>query len=324
MLQLFRRQKSDLRQAIDGFLRDQPSDAPIRAVLTSDEIEERLTAFDRKDRRALRKQRRYWQAARIARWAGIFGLIVVPLDLLPIQQWLPRFIPYGLHALALTLTFLAVILLGLRRSMVQWKQARVAAERLRAEVFGAVLKAGAAAEALPQALACFTAAHLDWQMSFFEKRIAELPARIKRELKRTTPFRLVGMALSVVAACFGAVVLVKLAVDYGLPLPYLSLLRDWLTVPDVSLWQHGFKATAWSLLAFAGARLLSHEDVSNAALYPWAKDELQLLKDSQLPQAERAAAVGDLDAVVAFQAKVQKILDTEHRVWAEDGLYHGR
>jgi hypothetical protein len=59
-----------------------------------------------------------------------------------------------------------------------------------------------------------------------------------------------------------------------------------------------------------------YEDLSSAALYPWARAELERLDTEELKAAQAAAARGDAAAVQAFCAKVQRIFDTEHGVWA--------
>jgi hypothetical protein len=311
----FPRKKSDLEQAVWMYLQTVPAEAPIRKVLASAEIRQQLAAFDRADHTALRQQRRYWQAGWLARLAALLGVLLVPIELLPLERWLPPWSPMavnGLRGLTLLLTFVAIILLGLRRSAVRWKQARGEAEKVRGEFFRKVVAAGGRAGALDQALACFKAAHLDWQIGFYDKRIRDLPRRIKAEANQVNPFRLVGIVLSLGAATLGGITLLKYLAAEGV-MPSLSSTLSWF--PEPARWQHGLNATASSLLAFAGARFLTYEDISSAALYPWARAELARVETGELGDAQAAAARGDVATVQAFCARVQRIFDTEHGVW---------
>jgi hypothetical protein len=195
----------------------------------------------------------------------------------------------------------------------RWKQARGQAEKARGDYFRTLIPAGAEAGALDQALACFKAAHLDWQAGFYAKRVRELPGRIKAQASRTAPFRLVGIALSVGAAFLGAVTMLKFLTAQGLLLAFAPLLT-WF--PEPALWQHGLTTIAAGLLAFAGARFLTYEDLTSAALYPWAGSEIARVESESFKAAQAAAARGDLAAVQDFCARVQRILDTEHGVWS--------
>jgi hypothetical protein len=314
----FRRKKSDLDQAIEAFLERVPPESPLRGVLAREDVKRQRAEFTSADRAALRKQKRYRQAGRLARLAALVGLLIVPIELLPIEHWLPPWSPVVINSLrgvTLFLTFVAIILLGLRRSAVGWKQARGKAEETRAEFFGKLIQvAGTDGKALEQALACFKAAHLDRQIAFYAERIEQLPSRIRAETSWTAPFRLVGIVLSVGAAVLGVVTLVKYLAAQGVVVPYLSALLSW--IPEPARWQHGLHATAASLLAFAGARFLTHEDLSSAVLYPWAKEELERVRSADLAHAEASASSGNLAAVQEFRARVQGVLDREHKVWA--------
>jgi hypothetical protein len=317
----FSRKRSDLDQAFELYLAKVPADAPIRAVLGSDAIRRQLAQFEDADRTALRQQKRYGQAGRLARLAALFGVLIVPLELLPLTDWLPSWsqaVVNALRGLTLLFMFAAIILLGLRRSALRWKQARGEAEQARGEVFRKVIAAGADAGVLAQALACFRAAHLEWQLGFYESRIRKLPQRIRKEMSWTAPFRLVGVAVSIGAATLGAVAVLKfLAAEGYLPPDLASALLAWF--PEPARWQHGLNATASSLLAFAGARFLTHEDLSSAALYPWARAELKRIVAEELGTVEAAAARGNAEGVQGFCGRVQRILDTEHSVWASGG-----
>lgn len=314
----FRRKKSDLDQAIAAYLEKVPPGAPIRDVLAREDVKRQLAEFNSADRTALLRQKRYRQAGRLARLAALVGLLIVPIELLPIEQWLPPWSPVvvnSLRGVTLFLAFVAIILLGLRRSAVGWKQTRGKAEEARAKFFRTLIHAaGTDGKALEQALACLKAAHLDWQIGFYDKRIKELPGRIQAETSWTAPFRLVGIVLSVGAASLGVVTLLKYLASEGILVPYLSALLS--RIPEPARWQHGLHATAATLLAFAGARFLTHEDLSSAALYPWAREELGRLRSVDLAHARASANSGNLAAVQEFRARLQGVLDREHKVWA--------
>jgi hypothetical protein len=85
----FNHKKSDLAQAIALYLETVPSDAPVRGVLASPPIQQQLGAFDRADLMALRQQKRYGRAGKLARMAAVLGLLIVPIDVLPLHEWLP-------------------------------------------------------------------------------------------------------------------------------------------------------------------------------------------------------------------------------------------
>jgi hypothetical protein len=108
--------------------------------------------------------------------------------------------------------------------------------------------------------------------------------------------------------------LLKYLAAEGIVEPYLTALLSWF--PEPARWQHGLHATAASLLAFAGARFLTHEDLSSAALYPWAREELERIRGANLAHAEASASSGNLAAVQEFRTRVQEVLDREHKIWA--------
>jgi hypothetical protein len=323
-MSIFRRRNPDLQDAIEAYLRTVALDAPIRGVLARAEVREQYDVFVAADRTALRKQKRYRQAGWLARLAALLGVLIVPIEVLPVDHWLPESAPVFVNALrgvTLAFIFVAVILLGLRRSAVRWKQARGEAEKARAEFFRRLIRAGADKGVLDQALACFKVAHLDWQAGFYDSAIKRFAPRIERERSQRSPFRVIGIVLSVIAAVLGFVTLLRfLAAEGHLP-TYLLTYLSWL--PEPAHWQHGLHATAASLLAFAGARFLTHADMSAAALYPWARDEIKRIERDELMRAQSAAAVGDIDTVEQFCARVQEVLDREHSVWGSDFATQG-
>src|SRR5688500_15934663 len=138
--------QSDLRQALDAFLQTTPQEAPIRRVLASRDIERQLSIFDRVDAAAIRKQKSHRRAGSLALWAGLVGAIVPALALLSVEYRFPAFSPQAINVLrmlSLTLTLLAIMWITVGRPSDRWRWNRATAEAIRAEVFRAILRAGA-------------------------------------------------------------------------------------------------------------------------------------------------------------------------------------
>ena len=309
-----RRQQSDLRQALDLHLDKLPATAPLRTVMATPDIEDRLARFDGADKIAIREQKSYRRFGRFALWATMIGAVVGALLLLPIDlSDRPRKIVEALHALAMILTFVAIFWLSVRKSVGQWMQSRAGAERARAEVFRAILRVGAREpEFLAPALACFKDAHLDWQLGFFEKR----GAQHRQSAGYAAPYRAVGYLLLTAALVLGFVGLANLAAELGWARSPLKDALQTLPLSDTGRWQLGIGAIASSILAFASARSFMDQDDRNAACYALAAVELERIKRNDLPKAEAAAVGGNVADVLAFTEKVQAILDAEHLAWA--------
>jgi len=308
--------QSDLRQALDAHLRGLPADAPLRNVIARPEIEATLVEFDSADVLAVKTQRSYRRLGRVALWAMMIGAIVGALVLLPIDPWLAgwrRRAIEGLQALALVLTFAAVAWIALRQSILQWMQCRSEAERLRAEVFRAILRAGIdVKELLPAALACFRHAHLDWQLNFFRRR----GIQHRKAAGLATPYNVAGYLILAFAVCLGVAGLVSLAADMGLAVwPSVKTAIQRLLPHEHARWQLGLGAVASSILAFASARTFMDQDDRNAACYALTAEKLGNLRDRDLRSAEEAADSGRAAEVMAFCEAVQGILDAEHLAW---------
>jgi hypothetical protein len=320
------RQHPDLQNAIEHYkkVENVAPDAPICNILTLRAVRARIAAHTHADARAIRKQNRHWNAGSLAWIAGFLGVIVVPLELLPVEAWLPVWSPQvlnGVRAIGVLLMFCAIVLLGRRRSRAHWKEARVDAETVRADVFREIIeRAGNHPAQLVQALACFRVAHLRWQLDFYVDRLASLPAKWRSEWWRALPFWVLGYVFSVGAGIMGSIAVLNFIATNGPTLPYVETVRVWLLMLNPGRWHDGLNITAATLLAFAGSRFLTHEDYSNAALYPWARDELKRLELEDLRRAESAAAAGDVQAVLNFRRKVQDVLDREHAVWSGETL----
>lgn len=314
------RKPSDLRDALANYLKEAkvPDNAPIREVLASPNIQNLLDKFDRSDWTAIRRQTSFRRASHLALGAGFIGAIVSALGLLPLERWLPGFSPDVVNVLKMASTFLmslAIMWLSFRQSGVRWLRARSEAESMRAEVFRAVITAGVAnKQLLPEALACFNSAHLEWQLGFFQKRGREF----REAARKIARFRLVGQALWVVSALLGLVALLNLAAAFGFTIPIVSALLPWLVVADVHRWHVGLDALAASVLAFASERSTVDRNTRNASYYALAAADLQRVKQDSLSPALQAADKGDDKTVTDFSNRVQSVLDAEHRVWRQD------
>jgi hypothetical protein len=308
--------KSDLRQALDLHLRKVPADAPLRTLLASPEIEDKLREFDAADATAIKEQRSYRRLGRFALRAMMVGALIGALALLPLDKWiigLPRRAIEVVQALALVATFIAVMWSGWRQSVGQWMRSRAEAERLRADVFRALMQQ-AAADAnrlLSPALACFKDAHLDWQLGYYRKRGREH----RRAAGNATPYKIVAYLLTGISVVLGIIGLVNFAAELGFSLPHAASWIRSLAVPNSGRWQLGLGAMASSILAFASARSFMDQDDRNASCYELAAKELERLGGDDLPRAEAAAREGRAGEVLAFCERVQAVLSAEHLAW---------
>ncbi|MFZ1102980.1 MAG: DUF4231 domain-containing protein [Hyphomicrobiaceae bacterium] len=292
----------------------------MRIVLVSADIQSRLDQFDWLDAIALKERNSYRRFRLLALWATMVATIVGALSLLPIEDKLQpwqRSTIQVLQALAVTLSFAATIWVSMRQSVRQWLQARAVAERLRADVFRALIRAGtdAAASRLAAALACFRDAHLDWQIRFYAERGAQY-RQYRRGKRGFDPYSMAGNLLLAVAVVLGSLGLAKLvAREFHLDLPQLDALVQWVRLEQTERWQLGLGAMATSILAFATMRSFIDVDDRNASLYPMTYTALQTVRNAELEDAEAAAASGNVGAVMAFCESVQTILDKEHLAW---------
>lgn len=320
-MQTIARTKSDLRLALNTFLVTLPADAPLRAVIASREVATRVALFDGTDAAAVGMQRTYSRAGRLARWASLLVAVVVPLKLLPIETLVPSWSSLAINALwmlSILLTLLAIGWISLRRPVGQRMQYRAQAERVRADVFRAIIRMSAdAPRALSEGLACFKSAHLDWHIDYYLRRSQDLRDKYALAARTTARVRVAGYLLSGGAALLGLVAIANFAAALGFSVPYLSYFQ-WLIVTEPDRWQLGLNAAALSILAFANS--LSpigsiDSDVRNVSTYPWAANELKRQRMKELPAAETAAAKGGAADVVAFCETVQSIIDAEHLAW---------
>jgi hypothetical protein len=284
---------SDLRQALDLHVRRLAADAPIRALLAA---------------------RAYRRLGRFALWCMTIGALVGAFALLPLDRWigdLPRKAIGALQALALVLTVLALAWSNWRRSLGRWMRSRAKAEALRADVFRAVLQAGAADQKLAPALACFRDAHLDWQLGYYRKRGGEH----RRAAGAATPYRIAAYLLTAMSILLALAGLAAFAAEFGIFVPYVSGWLRPLAITESGRWQLGLGTMASSLLAFASARSFMDQDDRNASCYELAAAELDRLVEEDWEGAEAAAREGRAGEVIGFCERVQSVLSAEHLAW---------
>jgi hypothetical protein len=306
--------QSDLRQAIASFLQGMPTDAPIRALTASPAIERRLEAFDRADSRALKKQKPYRRANGIALSLGFTAAIAWAILLFPLETSLPEHSLRLVGAVRGTCLVLAFLALGWIRwggSLVKWREARSRAEKLRGQVFRKLIADGAKdGTALPQALSCFEAAHLERQLDFFKGRIDQQSDAERRSKKH--PYKRLARVLTAAVWVFGAIAIVNICAAFGYVVPNIP---GPLHVSHVQQWEAGLTALASSMLAYLSARASMDRAALVAAMYRLAAADLMQLKRGRLARVRAAAAEGNAQLVSEFVEQVQAALDREHRVW---------
>jgi hypothetical protein len=325
-MQTIDRAKSDLRLALNKFLTTLPPDAPLREVVTSREVATQIATFDRIDAVAVAMQRAYSHAERLARWASLLVAVVVPLKLMPIEGLLPSWssmIVNGLWLLSIFLTLLAIGWISLRQPVAQRMQHRAQAERVRADVFRAIIRLSPNVPgALEQGVACFKSAHLNWHIDYYLRRAQELRDNYATAARTTARVRTAGYFLSGCAALIGLIAIANIITALGFSVPYLSLFQ-WFVVSEPDRWQLGLNAASLSILAFASS--LSpvgtiDSDIRNVSTYPWAANELTRQRVKELPLAEISAASGKVAEVVRFCETVQSVIDAEHLAWVSTSL----
>jgi len=311
--------KSHLRQAIEGFLATLPRDAPLARVMGTSPIETRLAAFDEADKIAIARQSHYRRAGRIALWTMTISVVIGALALMPLDHWLegrPGRIVTSVQTIALAIAVLAVIWIAWRQPVDQWMQARAKAEAIRADVFRSILDARIAHAdpntLLQEKFTCFKRAHLESQLEFFRRRGGEA----HRSCGRATPLRIVGYVLTALAILFGLAAFIKGWSELGLPMwrPLMAT-AEWFLVPNAHRWQLGLGTVASSVLAFASSRSLMDQDERHATCYRVAAAQIEKVVETDLANAEAAAAIGDEATVRAFCNRLQGILDAENLAW---------
>jgi SMODS and SLOG-associating 2TM effector domain 3 len=325
MVALTKRKKkpSDLRAALNQHLARCPG-SPIAAVVESADIQSRLAHFDVADETAVKMQKSHLRVGRAHLWVTMFGTVVGAIALLPIEKAIaggPRMAIEAFQAIALALGFLGSTICPPSH---HWRAARALAEAARADVFRAIVRAGAGArDLLVPALDCFKDAHLEWQLTFFQDRSRQF----RRTLFWLTPYRLAAYALRGLVVLFALLVFVNIAPTLGQYWPVFKTLGEWLQawlqqwfqIKEPGRWQLGFGIMATGLLAFTSARDFMDRSRENVERYRRAAKEVKTLKRVELPNAEAAAAAGNVTDVQAFCENVQSVLSNEHQAWLYGG-----
>jgi hypothetical protein len=311
---------SDLRKALAEHLAKAPPDAPFQAALNSPEVQRHFVDFEWADWVALRRQRSFRRASRVAIWAGFIGAAVPALGLL-LPLMIGPLSPTGslvmdvLRILSIILTSFAVMWLSFRQSGARWFEARSRAEAARAKAFQAIIDVGQTNKSLlPQSLNCFRAAHLDRQQDYF----ATSRARHLAAANKIKGYRKLGYGLLIVSAVLGVIAVAHLVAALEFVFPVFSKWVAWLPIPSPERWNEGLNAMSSSILAFTSERTAMDRDTRNAAYYELAANNLGRVADAELQLVENAATRGDFDTVKAFCQRIQSILDAEHRIWATD------
>lgn len=311
--------KSHLRKAIEAFAATLASDSRLLRLLRERIIEDQLHAFDLADAIAVKKQRLYRRAGRLALWSMTVSVVSGALVLMPLDTVLVGRSYQAIsvvQTVALTTAVLTVLWIAWTRPIDQWMQARAEAETIRGDVFRSILEGsdqgGDPKRALQEKLACFRRAQLESQLEFYDRRGSEA----RQACGRATPLRLVGYALTGIVVAFGFAAFVKAWSDFGLPMWWpLLVVADWILVPNSNRWQLGLGTVASSVLAFASARSLMDQDERNAICYGVAAEQIREVVRADVATAVTAAANGDSKTVGAFCGRIQRILEAENLAW---------
>ncbi|MGH6816868.1 MAG: hypothetical protein ACREC6_14315 [Hyphomicrobiaceae bacterium] len=310
---------SDQRRAIEEYLAKRPEQTALAAIVRS--VEDRLQEYEHADALALKHQALY---KRLGWWALVtttIGTLAGAVALFPLDVTLsgrPRTVIGAAQGVAVILAMLMTWLIGRFDSVGVWMRSRGEAERLRGEIFEAILKADTPhtvdkRQLWRQKLDLTMAAHVDYQLAFFKKSIA----RAKRGLRTIDRARLLHYAVHFFAVLIGIASLLPLLYLLGLPTPewFLPAMR-FLLVDDASRWQLGLGTIAVSLLTYTNAYGLLNQDKRNIALYTATAGQLEQLKTRELIQVQQAAFGGDGQRVRNFHHSVSAILEADYLAWS--------
>lgn len=305
------------RAVIDDHLARLDANAPIRAIVSAPQVQQRLAEFEAADACALAEQARFRKWARRGLRATTFGVLVGALILLPLDAFFagtPRRVIGALQTTALLVTFGATLLTLWLKPLDQWVRFRAEAETLRGRIFDEIMSEPApagsdAAEVATQRLDLLMAAHVQDQLAFFKKRSRQHG----RVASHFSPIRIVGYLLIIAAGLVGGAALLH---SLGLPLPpNFAALIERIVLADANRWQLGIATMASGILAHATSRALMEEDERKAALYKVTAERLQELIDDNLPATKADCAIGSETRLRQFFRDARHIMDQEHAVW---------
>jgi hypothetical protein len=297
--------KSDLREALARHLQNYPN-SPIRAVIDSTDIRDRLARFEEADVAAIRGQKSRLGIGKAGLWATMLGTVIGASALIPVYDYVAdwaQWLIQGVQALALVFGVFAATICP---SPYRWVLARASAEAARADLFRSIIRAGAAVkDLLGPALDCFNDAHTDWQLEYYRDRIAQ----IQRNLVWLALYRWTAYLLRGLVVLFAAAIFVKLF------WPELRVVAQWFDVEEPERWQLGFGVMATALVAFTTARSYMDPSVQSAERFREAADAVEALKREGLRHAKDAASAGNVTEVLAFCEAVQSVLSNEQLRW---------
>ena len=311
------------RDAIAAYLATLPAISVLPPIVLSPAVQAKLATFEAADASALRFQSRFRRISTIALWATTIGTLIGALLLFPrvhALNGLPRSIIAVLQTAALIVAFISIQWIGRRKPVEAWMVNRAEAERLRGEIFEAVLDepaptAADTAKLAAEKLGLLLAGYGDDQLTYF-RRAAERHARAARRL---TPLRMTGYLLLAVAVAMGGVATLHIATEAGLALPeWLQSWRNGVVTNDPGLWQLGLGTMASCLIAHASTRALMDQNERIASLYSRTAAKLELIIAERYAGTQTAAAEGDASALYSFLDHIRDVLEQEHAAWLQN------
>lgn len=280
------------------------------SVVADRDISERMARFEEADAIALHRQKPYLVAGRLALAATMIGTVVGAVVLLPVEHLIegwPRSVIEGVQAVALVLAFIAS---SISTSAHPWMLARADAEAARADVFRAIMRAGASSkDLLLPALACFRDAHLDWQLGYLRKRSSEN----KQMQGQIVRYQWFAYGLRGLVAIIAALVIASMLAKLGWLWPQLRIPAEWINQPG--RWQLGLGVIATGILSFTTGRSFMDRHRENAERYSLTAKEVGTIRDERLSLAEADAKAGHVPQVLEFCEAVQSALSAEHLAW---------
>ena len=306
--------------AIEQHLLTLPADAPIRALISTAAFEQQLAGYEAVNQTAITQQANYKALGHSALLLTTLATLMAALTLLPLDSWLDGTARTAVTGLQSVANFLAMLLVWriARKDYVEgWMETRATAERLRGALFERLLAADAttgtnAKRLWREKLDLFMAAHVNYQLGYFDGAIKKAQVRSNLSSWPKTLSVIATLVVSVIAA----IGIANYARDTGMPLPpWLDAGVLALRVPDTVRWQLGLNTLAAGLLAYASTRTLMYQDASNLALYRITRQRLVDLKAEELAQTEIAADQGEAMRVLGFCRRAQAILEADNLAW---------
>jgi hypothetical protein len=298
-----------------------PSEAgALKRLLEQAEFQQIMSRFRAADAAAVAAQTRYKRIGRTGLYAGTLATLLGALFLLPVEPWLdgrPSSIVSVLQTACLIIAFIASRTLAVSKPFDNWMKQRAVAEIARIELFDRVAGAEETPQdgelaLLPLKLEYFRRYQLDVQRRYYRGR----GTQHRQGVRRNNTWLTASLALTVVSVLLGLLVGMHTAA-YWLP-----ALQAWSPVWLVDMANAATKRVLLALgvlaSAFYGlgvARSLMDLDERNASRFLTNAENLDYISETQLVQARQAAADGRQDDVLAFVARVQDIVSSEHKEW---------